>query len=84
METEDFLCPSSAFIAGFVSPMFREDVHIFSRLEFQVVAFFSVLCFWFVHEWVCWLTKCMVCVRADTEHVTGRGCGPGSAMSLGS
>lgn len=33
---------------------------------------------------VCWLTECMVCVRVDTECVTGRGCRPGSAMSLGS
>lgn len=33
---------------------------------------------------VCWLTECMLCVQVDTECVVGRGCRPGSAMSLGS
>lgn len=33
---------------------------------------------------VCWLTECMVCVLVATESVIGRGCRPGSAMSLGS
>lgn len=79
MESRDFLCPSSVFIATLVSPTFRKDVH---AQDFSFV--FKCIAFWLVHEWVCWLTKCMVCARADTEHVTGRGCGPGSAMSLGS
>lgn len=53
----------------------------------RVVSFHSPVLIQYRNEccvWVCVGSQCMVCVQVDPKCVIGRGCRPGSAMSLGS